>query len=155
MKTKVKIKEPKKIEFIPKYKVWKKYYPLFKNDNLRNNQNYVLWNKDNNLIQFYSTYTFKWWSILRVISKNWLIKFRNKKIQELWIIVFIFIKSLLLAYLWLVQLLVFSVIFGLISFFGSLWLIYEYFKKRNKNIITIKDKNKYIILNKWKIKSQH
>ncbi len=132
----------------PEYKIEKKYLPYFKNINLRNNQNYILWNKDKKYIQFYSSYTFIWWSMLRIIYRKKLIKFKFEKIKEFLPILFIVLSLLLFS-----ESIFLLTIFSIISLGYIYTLIFNYYYI-DKNILAIKDKNKFIIYKnkKWKIK---
>jgi len=86
MKTKFKLKLSNKEIFIPKYKKEKIYFPLFKNKNLRNNQNYVLWKRILKKINFYWNNTFVWWSMIRIITKKWLNSYLNDHLKKFLII---------------------------------------------------------------------
>ena len=142
MKTRFKTKSSKKIEFIPKYKVEKKYFPLFKNINLRNNQNYVLWGTIIKKINYYWNKSFIWWSMIRIMTENSLKKYVTKDFKQylpMILITSIFLFLSIIAWINLV-----TIILCIITI-SFLWnFIFSHYKK-NKNIITLKDKNKYII----------
>ena len=146
MKTKFKLKLYNKEIFIPKYEKEKIYFPLFKNKNLRNNQNYVLWKRILKKINFYWNNTFVWWSMIRIITKKWLNSYLNDHLKKFLSAIFIISILLFLSIIeWInFMTIILSMILSMISIWFLLTFIFD-INKKNKKFLIIRDKNKYII----------